>query len=360
MTETVEKYAVDQVEVVDVGGDVFARGDEPKLLSPLPDALVIAACATAGVPASVRVAGPGLDGEIPEPDLLAADHATLTEADTRSVEHVFLWHPSEASALLAAAARGLRGGCVVRDTGKPVILSDASARVYRIPLGRVWPATGWPTPCGPVGPTPLRTPRRPAGTSAASPSCSASATGRSEWKKALPSVRWARPCAASTPGWSSSGLRTPFFGHAESRALGERLSRLCDLLLALPHRLHDGDLRSFTAALGWAPETEATTQANGIPRELPRCARADLYREQDGFRLLELNGGSPLGGWDISLLNQALLQEPYVASFARRHGLSFTDGIKVLLDLWQDSTSPPTPSSRCSNGPAATPGWSRT
>ncbi|MFF4325583.1 DUF1152 domain-containing protein [Streptomyces sp. NPDC001591] len=140
ITETVEKYAVEQVEVVDVGGDVFARGDEATLLSPLPDALVIAACATAGVPASVCVAGPGLDGEIPEPDLLAAmgtDHVTLTEADTRGVEHVFHWHPSEASALLAAAARGLRGGCVVRDTGKPVVLSDASARVYRIPLDRV-------------------------------------------------------------------------------------------------------------------------------------------------------------------------------------------------------------------------------
>ncbi|MFF4325585.1 hypothetical protein ACFYZT_03590 [Streptomyces sp. NPDC001591] len=139
--------------------------------------------------------------------------------------------------------------------------------------------------------------------------------------------------------YGSAFLTRPvFFGHAESLALGERLSRLYDLLLALPHRLYDGDPRSFTAALGWAPaQIEAALRADGIPRELPRSARADLYRESDGFRLLELNGGSPLGGWDISLLNQALLQEPYVASFARRHGLDFTDGIQVLLDLWQDS-----------------------
>lgn len=140
ITEVVEKYAIDEVKVVDIGGDVFARGDEPTLLSPLPDALVIAACATAGVPARLFLAGPGLDCEIPEHDLLPAmgtDFLTLTEPDTRRVEHLFDWHPSEASALLVAAARGRRGGCVVRDTGRPVILSDASARVHRIALDRV-------------------------------------------------------------------------------------------------------------------------------------------------------------------------------------------------------------------------------
>ncbi|MBW5481344.1 DUF1152 domain-containing protein [Streptomyces bambusae] len=140
IAQAAEKYAVDAVTVVDVGGDVFARGDEPTLLSPLPDALVIAACATAGVPADLRLAGPGLDCEVPEQDLLpdaGTDYVTLTASDTRKVEHIFDWHPSEASALLAAAARGLRGGCVVRDTGRPVVLTDAGARVYRIPTDRV-------------------------------------------------------------------------------------------------------------------------------------------------------------------------------------------------------------------------------
>ncbi|MFJ8387835.1 hypothetical protein ACIQ9Q_25660 [Streptomyces sp. NPDC094438] len=132
--------------------------------------------------------------------------------------------------------------------------------------------------------------------------------------------------------------RPVFFGRSESRAVGARLSGLYDLLLALPHRLYGGDLRLFTAALGWSPEQiGATLRADGRPRELPRCARADLYREEDGFRLLELNGGSPLGGWDIALLNRALLQEPYIASFAEEHHLEFTDGIEVLLDLWRES-----------------------
>ncbi|MGW0671406.1 DUF1152 domain-containing protein [Streptomyces sp. NPDC002746] len=140
IAEAAQEYAVDEVKVVDVGGDIYARGDEPTLLSPLPDALVIAACATAGVPAVLHLAGPGLDCEVPEHELLpdlGTDHFTLTASDTRRVGHVFDWHPSEASALLVAAARGLRGGCVVRDTGRPVVLSDASARVHRITIDRV-------------------------------------------------------------------------------------------------------------------------------------------------------------------------------------------------------------------------------
>ncbi|MEU9038319.1 hypothetical protein AB0D45_25955 [Streptomyces sp. NPDC048352] len=151
-----------------------------------------------------------------------------------------------------------------------------------------------------------------------------------------------RSCADSALAgdiYGSAFLTRPvFFDRGESRDVGTRLSRLYDLLLSLPERLYGGDLRSFTAALGWPPEQiGAALRADGRARELPRCARADLYREEDGFRLLELNGGSPLGGWDIVLLNHALLQDPYVASFAREHGLGFTDGIEVLTDLWRES-----------------------
>ncbi|MFD8143061.1 hypothetical protein [Streptomyces sp. NPDC059708] len=157
-----------------------------------------------------------------------------------------------------------------------------------------------------------------------------------------------RSCADSPLAgdiYGSAFLTRPvFFGREESRDLGARLSGLYDLLLSLPDRLHGGDLRAFTTALGWSPvQTGATLRADGRARELPRSARADLYREEGGFRLLELNGGSPLGGWDIALLNRALLQEPYTASFAARHGLGYTDGIEVLRGLWRESFPAPGP-----------------
>ncbi len=107
-----------------------------------------------------------------------------------------------------------------------------------------------------------------------------------------------RVCAGSPLAGDIYGdaflTRPVLLGQGESREVGERISRLYDLPLTLPERRYGGDLRAFTAALGWPPEQiAATLRADGRPRELPRSARADLYRVADGFRLLELNGGSP-------------------------------------------------------------------
>ncbi|WP_328317531.1 DUF1152 domain-containing protein [Streptomyces sp. NBC_00388] len=128
-----------RVDVVDVGGDILADGTEPTLRSPLGDALVLAACARAALPTAVHVAGPGLDSEVPEAallPLLGDPLRALTHADTLPVQAVFDWHPSEAGALLVAAARGIRGVCGTRDAPRPVTLGAASANVYRLTLER--------------------------------------------------------------------------------------------------------------------------------------------------------------------------------------------------------------------------------
>ncbi|GAA3491387.1 DUF1152 domain-containing protein [Streptomyces cremeus] len=128
-----------EVDVVDVGGDVVADGREPTLRSPLGDALVLAACARTDLRVRVLVAGPGLDGEVPERDLLprlGPAAFTLTAGDTEAVDAVFQWHPSEASALLVAAARGVRGVCGTRDFPHPVLLGPASAHVHELTLDR--------------------------------------------------------------------------------------------------------------------------------------------------------------------------------------------------------------------------------
>lgn len=137
MAAQIRAFGAEQVEIVDVGGDALAHGDEPGLRSPLADGLVLAACA--GLPADVLVAGPGLDGELPEALVMSrAEYAfTLTERDFAPFETALARHPSEATALLAAAARGLRGRAEIRDGGLPVRLTDHSAQVLRTPLAAV-------------------------------------------------------------------------------------------------------------------------------------------------------------------------------------------------------------------------------
>ncbi|MEV7153398.1 DUF1152 domain-containing protein [Streptomyces misionensis] len=137
MEELVEHLAPTSIDLLDVGGDILAQGDEPTLKSPLADALTLAACCQVNAPIRLLVAGPGLDGEI-SPDvlrpLLGPLVHTFTSKDAETISTVLEWHPSEATAMLAVTARGVRGICEVRDAGLPVLLTDEGATVHEVDL----------------------------------------------------------------------------------------------------------------------------------------------------------------------------------------------------------------------------------
>ncbi|WP_369224169.1 DUF1152 domain-containing protein [Streptomyces sp. R39] len=125
------------IDLLDVGGDVLARGDEPTLKSPLADSLTLAACAQVNAPIRLLVAGPGLDGELSHDDLrnvLGPLIHTFTAKDAEPVSSILEWHPSEATGMLAATARGVRGICEVRDAGLPIPLTDESPTVHEVDL----------------------------------------------------------------------------------------------------------------------------------------------------------------------------------------------------------------------------------
>ncbi|MGW9589484.1 DUF1152 domain-containing protein [Streptomyces chartreusis] len=127
LEELVSHLDLTSIDLLDVGGDILARGDEPTLKSPLADALTLAACCQVDAPFRLLIAGPGLDGELPQEDLremLGPLVHTFTAKDTETISSVLEWHPSEATGMLAATARGARGTCEVRDAGLPVPLTD--------------------------------------------------------------------------------------------------------------------------------------------------------------------------------------------------------------------------------------------
>ncbi|RSM98419.1 hypothetical protein DMH25_29415 [Streptomyces sp. WAC 01325] len=127
----------ESIDLLDVGGDVLARGDEPTLKSPLADALTLAACCQVNAPIRLLIAGPGLDGELPLDDLrgtLGPRVHTFTPKDVDPISSVLEWHPSEATGMLAATARGVRGTCEVRDAGLPIPLTDESPTVHDVDL----------------------------------------------------------------------------------------------------------------------------------------------------------------------------------------------------------------------------------
>ncbi len=145
LQELADLLDVDSVQIVDVGGDILAIGDEAGLRSPLADSLVLAAAQNFGPNVGVLITGCGLDGELPESlvlarcRLLTSNGSTyrLSPEATLSYAPLFRWHPSEATGLLWAAAMGARGTAEVRDGGYPVILSDHSIEIHRLDHGKV-------------------------------------------------------------------------------------------------------------------------------------------------------------------------------------------------------------------------------
>ena len=129
-----EVFRAELVVVVDTGGDVLAEGHEAGLRSPLADSLALAAAVRSGIPATLLVAGVGLDGELSPPELYgllkrhgATVAADLGPADVSTFGDVWSWHPSEANGLVAAAAGGWRGTVETQRNTLLQVNDDATA-----------------------------------------------------------------------------------------------------------------------------------------------------------------------------------------------------------------------------------------
>ena len=135
ITAAARHVDADHLVLVDVGGNALATGAddglEPSCRSTQPRRLHPHRSSSRLV-----IAGAGLDGELPAAtvaerlaDLDAESLPDLDAAAVTPVRHVFRWHPSEASGLLAAAAAGHHGVVEVRDAGDRVHLSAATTRL---------------------------------------------------------------------------------------------------------------------------------------------------------------------------------------------------------------------------------------
>jgi len=125
--------------------------------------------------------------------------------------------------------------------------------------------------------------------------------------------------------YGATQLDRPLFVPGERiHAFADDLTTLLGALTRLPAALHHGDVVAFCARLGTSPRlTALLTRHPELP--LPVHARADAYHDGTGFRLLELNVGSELGGVDAAQVNRAWLDVPAFADFAERHGLEHVD-----------------------------------
>jgi hypothetical protein len=133
------------------------------------------------------------------------------------------------------------------------------------------------------------------------------------------------------PYWSVHSLQRPFFYEASE------LAALCADISGLSRILEDVQDRCFGSS-------GAYLAAQGVEDELieiilrgcvgSTCAhlRADVLMEGGQAKIIELNRGSGLGGFDVSRLNAALLAQPEFAAFAREHRLGHADTVRIIAD----------------------------
>lgn len=126
--------------------------------------------------------------------------------------------------------------------------------------------------------------------------------------------------------------RPAFLEAGQARQVAADAGALLDLLFTLPGRLFGGDLAAMAAAAGLAP-VQARAVARTAAAQPARLARADVYHDGEGFRLLEYNISSALGGWDGSVLNRWLLRDPVLAAFAEEEGLEFPDTVAAVAKV---------------------------
>jgi uncharacterized circularly permuted ATP-grasp superfamily protein len=135
-------------------------------------------------------------------------------------------------------------------------------------------------------------------------------------------------------------LSRPLFAdHGEISRFGDDLVALYDLIAALPDRCYDGDLRRYCAALRM-DEPMAELMRLGARGGLNPYGRADAYHDGDGFRLLEFNVGSELGGIDAAQMNRAFLAVPAFREFAAAHGLAYVDTSEILARELRRAAAP--------------------
>jgi hypothetical protein len=125
--------------------------------------------------------------------------------------------------------------------------------------------------------------------------------------------------------------RPGFLDRDEVAEVAADMEMLYRLVTSLPDKLFGGDLGAFAASTGITPaQVQAVLRGGGSAPS--RMARADLYRDETGLRVMELNMSSALGGIDSATVNRAMLELPFIAEFVEQHKLGYTDTMREIVE----------------------------
>jgi hypothetical protein len=136
--------------------------------------------------------------------------------------------------------------------------------------------------------------------------------------------RWGRDAHLQNALHSTLLTRPTFLTAEERDGLQRDLSALVDLLLDLPERMFDGDVVEMCRSAGLDADQRAAVEATWRDREVV-LSRADLLRDEQGFKAIEINVHSSLGGIDSGPWHRAFAGLPVFEEFFADQGLGYVD-----------------------------------
>jgi hypothetical protein len=125
--------------------------------------------------------------------------------------------------------------------------------------------------------------------------------------------------------------RPVFLGYADRVAAFNDVANVLGALSSLPDKLFAGDFAAFARAAG-LNEVQVSAAVRGRGSAMTRQARADLFVQDNGFKLLEFNIGSSIGGMDNADICRGLLEHPLLAEFAADRNLGFVDTLREQVN----------------------------
>lgn len=131
--------------------------------------------------------------------------------------------------------------------------------------------------------------------------------------------------------------RPLFLGAEEREQLYDDLANLRSALISLPDRLYGGDLAGLARAVGMTDvQVSAILRSRGAAPT--KMTRADMYVDDTGFRMMELNMGGSIGGIDNADMARSVLEHPVLAEFAETHRLTYIDSMREQVNTIKTET----------------------
>jgi len=143
--------------------------------------------------------------------------------------------------------------------------------------------------------------------------------------------------------YAHNGIARPMFTRLDDlqRLTGD-IKTTIEVMDDLPNRCFGGSVEDYLAAQGLDADGLSAMLAgivgtgtldgswdSGVAIDY---GRADVCRGPDGYRVLELNMGSALGGRLTTTMNSAMLRSPAFGDFATEFGLTWADPVQKLVN----------------------------